>query len=287
MLRQGGQTLTGKIVRLDYERPDTLDYQTSKFSLIMRYERPAELADKPFEITNSLFDYLPNAQTILSLRGLQKQIGPGQTVNYDPTQVAANLWANIRDFAVLGAEHIFLGPDHLLFILALLLTSNSFWTLVKTLTGFTVAHSITLVLSALDVITIPTLATEILIAVSIIWVGVENIFFPKLEKHRFFLAGAFGLVHGFGFSYILREIGLPEEGLAWTLLSFNIGVEIAQVMVCALVWPILIALKKKFDREAQYGGMGWPKAVKIGSWAVIAMGGFWLIERVAGAFTSA
>lgn len=281
-LNQGDQKLRGKIVSLNYSRPDTLDYQTSKFSAIFRYERPQSLQNAPFKIQNALFDYLPNAATVISLGGVQKTIETGATLDYDPSQLSANLLNNIWDFAKMGVEHIFTGPDHMLFILALLLTSTSLLTLTKTLTGFTIAHSITLILSALSVVVLPNRLVDIFIALSIMWVGLENIFLPNAARYRFFLAAGFGLIHGFGFSYTLRDIGLPQEGLAWCLLSFNLGVEIAQVALCVLAWPITRYFQKKFEREAQYGGMGWPKVVRFVSGGVVAAGAYWLLERVAG-----
>lgn len=157
-LKQGGQKLTAKIVTLEYWRPDNLDYTKSKFESIVRYERDAKLADGAFEVTNRLFDYLPNAQMILSVAGIQKTLNPGDTVPFDPKDVRGNLARNIRDFTLMGIEHIFTGPDHMLFILALLLTATGFWPLAKTLTGFTFAHSITLILSALSIVLLPDCA---------------------------------------------------------------------------------------------------------------------------------
>jgi hydrogenase/urease accessory protein HupE len=182
---------------------------------------------------------------------------------------------------VMGVEHIFSGPDHMLFIVALLLLSTSFWPLVKTLTGFTIAHSITLILSALSVVVLDNRLVDIVVALSIIFVGLENIFWKDAARHRFWVAAGFGLIHGFGFSYTLREIGLPEQGLAWSLLSFNLGVEIAQVLLCAIAFPLLLKLRRRLEDDEQYGGMGWPKAMHLASWGVVAMGGYWLIERIA------
>lgn len=279
VLQQGGQVLHGKITTLDYWRPDELGYSTSKFRAIMRYERPVAVAGQPLKATNHLFDYLPNARLILSVGGVQKTLTAGETVEFDPTHVTANLWNNVRDFAVLGIEHIFTGPDHVLFILALLVAASSFGPLVKTLSGFTLAHSITLCLAALGAVTPPDRAIELLVAASIVYVGLENIW-VKDFKHRFYVASGFGLVHGFGFAGILREIGLPEEGLIWSLLSFNLGVEIGQIIICALAFPVVLQIRKKLEREAQYGGVGWPRAMQAVSWAVVAAGSYWFVERL-------
>lgn len=282
VLRQGGEKLQGELIKLDYSKPDPLDYQTSKFSTILRYPRDPQLAQGKFAVATQLFDYLPNARTILSVGGVQKALSPGESVEFDPAAVTANLWNNIKDFTIMGAEHIFTGPDHMLFIVALLLLSTSFWSLAKTLTGFTISHSITLMLSALSVVVLDNRLVDIVIALSIIFVGLENIFWKNAARHRFWVAAAFGLIHGFGFSYTLRDMGLPEEGLAWCLLAFNLGVEIAQIIICAIAFPILLRLRRKFEREAQYGGMGWPKVMQMASWGVVGMGSYWLAQHLSG-----
>ena len=273
---QGGKRLVGQLTKLDYSRPDPLDYVTSKFSAILRYERDPKVAQGKFAVASELFDYLPNSQTILSVGGVQKTLRAGEKLTFDPSAVTANLWNNVRDFTWMGVEHIFTGPDHMLFIVALLLISTSFWSLAKTLTGFTISHSITLILSALSIVVLPNQLVDIIIALSIIFIGLENIYWKNAARHRFWVAAGFGLIHGFGFSYTLREIGLPEEGLAWCLLSFNLGVELAQIAICAVAFPILMFFRRKFEHEAQYGGMGWPRAMQIASWGVVAMGSYWL-----------
>ena len=279
-LKQGGKLLQGKIIRFDYARPDPDDYTTSTFYAVMRYPRDPKVADKKFEIATTLFNYLPNAQTFLSVGGTQKLISAGNSVEFDPEAVTANLANNIKDFAFMGIEHIFTGYDHMLFILALLLTASSFWSLAKTLTGFTIAHSITLILSALSIISLNAKFVDVMVAGSIVFVGLENIYFKKAQKHRFWVASAFGLIHGVGFSDVLREIGLPEQGLAWCLFSFNMGVEIAQVTLCGIAYPVMTRLRAKLDHEEQYGGMGWPRLMHRLSWGIVAVGGWWLFNRL-------
>ncbi len=282
LFQQGGKPLKGQLLKLEYWRPDSLDYTKSNFSAIMRFPRDPKFAKAPFKVKTQLFDYLPNSQTIVSVGGFQKTLYPGESFEVDPSAVTANLANNIKDFTIMGVEHIFTGPDHMLFILALLLVSTSFWSLAKTLTGFTISHSITLMLSALSVVVLNAQLVDVLVAFSIIFVGLENIFWKNANRHRFWVAAAFGLVHGFGFSDTLREIGLPQQGVGWCLLSFNLGVEIAQVILCAIAFPIMLKVKKKFEFEHQYGGMGWPKAMHIASWCVVGMGGYWLVQRLSG-----
>ncbi len=282
VLQQGGAPLKGKVIRLEYWRPDSQDYTVSKFSALVRYPRDPRFAKAPFKVTTRLFDYLPNSQTILSVGGVQKTLYPGESFEFDPAAVTTNLLNNIKDFTWMGVEHIFTGPDHMLFIVSLLLVATSFWSLAKTLTGFTIAHSITLMISALSILVLPGRLVDILIALSIIYVGLENIYWKNAQKHRFWIAAAFGLIHGFGFSYTLREIGLPEQGVAWCLLSFNLGVEIAQIIICAVAFPLLLKMKQHFEHEAQYGGRTWPQVMHAMSWGVVAAGSYWLVQRAMG-----
>jgi hydrogenase/urease accessory protein HupE len=154
-------------------------------------------------------------------------------------------------FFPLGVEHILIGFDHLLFLLALVLRGGNAWSLLKIVTAFTVAHSLTLGLAALDVVQLPSALVEAVIAASIAWVAAENLWRRDAASHRWIVSFAFGLVHGFGFSSVLREIGLPDEGLVWALLSFNLGVEVGQAIAVAAVFPLLWWLRRsRFERIA-------------------------------------
>jgi hydrogenase/urease accessory protein HupE len=242
-------------------------------------------------LENRLLDYLPNARVIVTANGTSRTLAHGEQAELDTEALATNLLRNLRDFAVLGVEHIFTGPDHLLFIVALLLVSTSFPQLVKTLTGFTIAHSVTLALSALSIMVLDSRLTDILVALSIVYVGLENLLvFRKAArentsantiKHRFVVAGAFGLVHGFGFSGILREIGLPE-GLArfWSLLAFNLGVEAAQIVVAGIAFPLLLAWRRRTLDRGATGPRQWASNLQAASALVVLAGGKWLVERV-------
>ena len=147
-------------------------------------------------------------------------------------------------FFVLGIEHILTGYDHLLFLLALILRGGNLWSLLKIITAFTVAHSITLALAVLDVVTLPDRLVEATIALSIAYVAAENLFMRSAVSHRWAVSFVFGLVHGFGFSNVLRELGLPKEGLLWSLLNFNLGVEAGQATAVLLVLPLLLWLHR-------------------------------------------
>jgi len=282
-LQQGQQQLAGKLIKLEYSRPDNRDYTKSEFKVTLRYDRAPKLSGQPFTIRSNLFDYLPDARTYVSLGGVQREAPHGQTLTFDPSQVTKNLLTNIYEFGVLGMEHIFKGPDHILFVLALLVASTAFWPLVKTLSGFTLAHSLTLILAAVAPrYALPESIVNILIPASIIYVGLENIYLKNF-KHRFWVASAFGLVHGFAFAGNLRDIGLPDEGLVWCLLSFNLGVEIGQVVICAVAFPLVLLLRKKYQQEEQLGGTSWERTQKVISWAIVAVGGYWLAQQALGA----
>ncbi len=175
-------------------------------------------------------------------------------------------------FLKLGVEHIITGYDHLLFLLALLIMAPCFRQAALLVTSFTVAHSITLGLATLNVVHIPSNYVEPVIAASIVYVGIENLIRDR-PRGRWLLTFAFGLVHGFGFASVLRELGVSSSttGIAMPLLSFNLGVETGQIAIAAIALP-LIWLARKSPAGVRYG-------VPVCSSAVIALGGWWLLER--------
>jgi hydrogenase/urease accessory protein HupE len=174
-------------------------------------------------------------------------------------------------FLPLGIEHILLGFDHLAFLLALLIAGGTLREAAKIITSFTIAHSITLALATLEVIVIPVSIVEPLIAASIVYVGLENILRRKIE-HRWLLTFGFGLVHGFGFASALRELGVGAGVKAVApLLSFNLGVEIGQIAVAALVLPLIWKLRQRPLFVIRY--------VPACSLLVALAGGYWLLER--------
>ncbi len=183
----------------------------------------------------------------------------------DPAAVTRSPW---RQFLVLGVKHIFLGYDHILFLLALIVVSQ-FREILKIVTAFTVAHSITLILAAMEVVRLPTRFIEAAIAATIVYVAVENLLSRRLG-HRWLLTFGFGLVHGFGFANVLREMALPREGLVKSLLCFNVGVELGQLGIVAVLLPLSMAL----------GRAGWGVKAKWAlSAAVGVMGLAWFVER--------
>ena len=165
-------------------------------------------------------------------------------------------WVNAADFLVLGVEHIFTGYDHLAFLLGLLLVAGvvgreqqgAVWPglryLLGIVTSFTLAHSITLVSAAMGWLSVPSNVVEPAIALSIAYVGLENLV-RALPRRRWLLTFAFGLVHGFGFAHMLRDVGLPRNGLVLSLASFNLGVELGQLAVVALIFPLIHLLSQE------------------------------------------
>lgn len=194
-----------------------------------------------------------------------------------PSPPVARPHPSFAAYLQLGIFHILTGYDHLLFLCALLLGCRRFKPMLAVITGFTLAHSLTLALATLNVVMLPSRLAEPLIAASIVIVALEN--FQREEKpwHRYTLTCGFGLVHGFGFASALRETGLAGHGLeiASPLLAFNVGVEAGQLAVAGIVLPLLFALQK-VQWFAARGRLAF-------SALVILIATFWLWQRMTGA----
>ena len=178
-------------------------------------------------------------------------------------------------FLWLGIEHIGTGYDHLLFLFGLLLVTRSLKSALAVITSFTLAHSLTLAASTLNLVTLRPAITEPLIALSIVYVGVENLLRHGEPKGRWLLTFAFGLIHGFGFASVLRDLGVTASGgVAIPLFSFNLGVELGQLTVAAILLPLLWKLRRSetFTRR-------WIPACSI---AIAVAGAFWFCQRVWG-----
>ena len=177
-------------------------------------------------------------------------------------------------FFLLGIEHILIGYDHLLFLAALLLVCKDFKEAAAVITFFTVAHSITLTLAALDIVRLPGTIVEPAIAASIIYVGLENLF----GKHRFAWRAAvtfgFGLVHGLGFASALREVGLGStaHGIAIPLIKFSAGLETGQLVLAAIFLQVMLWFRKMPTFERRW--------IPAGSVLVALIGTYWLVTRV-------
>lgn len=182
---------------------------------------------------------------------------------------AVNFFVKIRQFLWLGIEHIFVGYDHMLFLFAVVLVGGTFGNLVKIVSSFTVAHSITLTLAALQVVLLPGRVVESAIAFSIVYVAAEN-FFVKDNRGRWLITFCFGLMHGFGFASILAELDLPAKGFAASLFAFNVGVEIGQVVIVALTYPLVLWISDSRHRA---------RLVMALSAVILTLGGLWFLER--------
>ena len=202
--------------------------------------------------------------------------------DFDTNAHLENVWRNAEDFFLMGMNHLFTGPDHILFICTLIFALMEFKGVVKMLTGFTVGHSVTLILSTFNVI--PHFGAGLAdmgIALTIMYVGIENIVRKEVPKNRWWLVTVFGLVHGMGFSSSLKEVGLPEHGLVFCLLSFNMGIEIAQIMIVAGVYPILSRLHwYKTTMDAEKGPKEFKTLMNLGSALTACMGCYWFVERL-------
>jgi hypothetical protein len=188
-------------------------------------------------------------------------------------RVAPGHLETFRRFLVLGVTHILpWGLDHVLFVLGLALLSPRFGPLLAQVSAFTVAHTLTLALSSYGVVRLPPSVVEPLIALSIVYVAVENVVSPRLRTSRIVLVFAFGLLHGLGFAGVLGEIGLPEGQQLNALLAFNVGVELGQLGVIALAAVVLGAW-------ARLGGNR-KTLVRPVSVFVAAVGLYWFVQRI-------
>ena len=205
-------------------------------------------------------------------------------------------WAVVKTFVLSGIEHILIGPDHILFLIGLLLLGGTLSRLALIVTSFTIGHSITLSLAALDILSPSARFIEPLIALTIVVVGADNLLVLRGRQKssapsaalgisvpsvalasetdlRPWLAVAFGLIHGFGFAYVLKEFGLPQAALGWSLFAFNLGVEIGQLLIVGVVAGLLLLVRRKSEALAR-------QLALVGSIAVIVAGTYWFIQRV-------
>ena len=229
-------------------------------------------------VSANVFPYDPKHQTFVnvyedgSLR-TQAILDVGhQQIDYF-TGTWQGTGAVIRKFVPQGVHHILVGPDHVLFLVGLLLLGGTFRQLLVVVTAFTLAHSITLSLAVLNVFNPPPHLVEPAIALSIVCVGADNLLVGDGRDMRPWIAMGFGLIHGFGFAAVLRAMELPTRDVAWSLLSFNVGVELGQLAIVVVAAWLLGALR------------GWSEVAGrrlavAGSVVVILAGTFWFVERV-------
>lgn len=243
---------------------------------------PSGIADKAIKIIYPKAN--PNLATIARFHPADKD--QPQTVLMLPHETVLTFAApgresgTFRDFIVLGIEHIWIGIDHLLFVAGLVFIARTPRRVLTTVTGFTIAHSITLALSTLDFVRLPIATVEAVIALSIVFLAVEIVKGRRETltwRRPVVVASAFGLLHGFGFSAALREIGLPQGSFVSSLLAFNCGIEIGQmIFACAL-----LTLFWLFDQIPWKVNKPFP-AAKYGGYIIGTTSCFWMFERLTG-----
>jgi hypothetical protein len=227
-------------------------------------------AGPDLQIRDDLFDILG-----ADYHTLARIEAPGRTVQFAFTPETRESHVTTAagrpgSFVRLGIQHILTGWDHLLFLLVLLLRGGGWLSLAKVITAFTAAHSVTLGLAVLEVVTPPDRLVEAVIALSIAVVAAENLVLRPVLSRRWLVSFAFGLVHGFGFSSVLRDLGLPAQGLVLSLFGFNAGVEVGQALVVAVALPAL-ALVRQTRWET--------RVIRIASLATLLVGAILFVER--------
>lgn len=205
-----------------------------------------------------------------------KRLTPSEPMARIPVKPSG--WHVAHEYLTLGVEHILFGVDHLLFVLALLLISSGTWALIKTVTAFTLSHSLTLGLATLGFVHVPPAPVEAVIALSIVFVAVEIIHTRRgrvgiTARAPWLVAFAFGLLHGFGFAGALSEVGLPQGHIPVALLFFNLGVETGQLLFIGGTLGLIFALRRVRMHFPRWSELIPPYA--IGS---VAM--FWVIQRL-------
>jgi hydrogenase/urease accessory protein HupE len=205
---------------------------------------------------------------------------PGQVMIYpgdkpiDLSEPLLGPWELAPKFFNAGIEHIITGYDHLCFLLAVILWASRIWPVVKIVTAFTLSHSVTLTLAALELVNLPSNWVEIAVAVSIIYVAIENFYTRKIDS-RWKDTFAFGFIHGFGFASGLIELGIPQRAIVPALASFNIGVEVGQISVVLLILPLLFLIDKYLTNGARS-----KKLVYVSSAIIACFGAYWMLVRL-------
>ena len=186
-----------------------------------------------------------------------------------PVAPPTSIWSQIARFLLLGIEHILTGYDHIAFLLALVVVAPSLRAVLPVITAFTAAHSITLLLAALRVVSLPSRIVESAIAISICYVAAENLFREKATR-RWLVTFCFGLIHGFGFASALQNLIVGKTNLLVSVVSFNVGVELGQLLIFALMLPVLRALARIVQARS---------VIVATSAAVGLLGCTWVVER--------
>lgn len=250
--------------------------ETNNFHLTATF--PARGA-RQLVLTSTLIEQMPRGhRQFVSVQGETSGVQAEALLNADRNFIGVDLAehappATFRSFLWLGVEHIVTGYDHLLFLFALLIVVPTFRGAALIITCFTLAHSITLGAATLNWFNLDARYVEPLIAATIVYVGIENLACRDVPRGRWLLTLVFGLIHGFGFASVLRDLGVNSgtTGITMPLFSFNLGVELGQLAIAAIVLPIVLACRKNpvFVR----------RFIPACSMAVIGAGSWWLVQR--------
>lgn len=273
-LRSSEDDLTKSVVAITI--PDMPDQSVARSS---RLKLSGPL---PENAENIVFSWASDFGAIV-LRGPLSENGEGYAgylqdgSSSDPISIRGpteqSVWQIVSDYVVIGFEHIIpKGLDHILFVIGLFLLSAKLAPLLWQVTSFTLAHTITLALGMLGLVTVPAHIVEPLIAASIVYICIENLFMDHLSRWRPFVIFAFGLLHGLGFASVLNEIGLSQSHFVTGLIAFNVGVELGQLSVIFLCF-VLVGFwfrSKSWYRNA---------IIVPGSLIIAVIGAYWLLER--------
>ncbi len=284
VLSAGTRTCTTQVLE------QLIDYHTDGAYSVLRFRahcvKPVERLRVDYQL---LFDIDAQHKGLLRLtQGGQTStvIFSRESSTWEFSRAERSRWAESRQFIHEGIWHIWLGFDHVLFLLALLLPavliraegrwqaaggfSSVYWNVLGIVTAFTVAHSLTLSLAALDIVRLPSRLVESTIAASVVLAGLGNLY-PMMASRRWLVAFGFGLIHGFGFAAVLTDLGLPHGSLLLSLVSFNVGVELGQLAIVATFLPLAFMIRRSWS---------YPRLVLTGgSLAVIAIALVWFTER--------
>jgi hydrogenase/urease accessory protein HupE len=259
-----------------WSAPEALaDRQSIRLRASYLLARPAGRID----VVTQMFPYDPRHKTFLNVYEnsavvAQVILDRDRTAFEYFAGTRQGTWAVLQRFVPAGVHHILIGPDHLLFLVGLLLLGGTLKQLMLVVTAFTIAHSMTLSLAALGMVIPPANAIEPAIALSIVYVGADNLLVSAGGRDtRAWVAFAFGLIHGFGFANVLRDMDLPSRALGWTLFAFNVGVEVGQLVFVVIVASLLIWIRSRSEAAGR-------RLVFAGSVIVMLAGALWFVQRV-------
>ncbi len=269
-------TIGGRVVTIAWAQVEALPAQDA-----VRFTGAAAGIDTrgPLTVTARLFPYDPNHQTFVNVYAGERLVSQAIVAAAHPSTTLApavpeGARAVLRRFVPLGVWHIAIGPDHILFLVGLLLLGGTMGQIVRIVTAFTIGHSVTLSLAVVGLLSPPARVIEPAIALSIVYVGLDNLLAARDGRDvRTFIAATFGLVHGFGFASVLKEIGLAPGDIGWSLFSFNAGVEIGQLVIVSVIATTLGLVRRRSHVLGE-------RLVYAGSIVVAAAGAYWFVQRV-------